>query len=94
MEHFSARLPEVFQVDWASFFFCRSEQEARQITAEEPMHASMTKSLFTLRAVDNTYFYLYLPEERFDRRVLEELQSRFSHIEIKTDTLDHLDFPH
>ena len=89
IERLLSTVRDIVQFDWADFFLADNEIQVRQIRRDEPYTKSLRKCLVLVRAVDDTYFYVYgtSPELR------EALGKAFSECSSKCGEPEDLDFP-
>ncbi len=78
------------QFDWGDFFLVRTEDEAREIHAVDPLYSRVSKSLVAIRCVDDTYFYVYGTDSETRETVFELLDIS----ETKEGPLAELDYPY
>ena len=84
------RLQLISQIEWATVLLFDSEEQAKLIAPTDTLVSAIKKATICLRAVDNTYIYIYsfLPD------LMTELQNRGVVKEIKTGPIESLDFPY
>jgi hypothetical protein len=77
------------QFDWGDFYLCDSEENALAIACDEKPHGNLTKAAGLIRAVDDTYFYIYTPSDALRFLIGPPLSIQ----EVKISGFDDLDFP-
>lgn len=83
-------LPAIIQFDWGDFFLFESypkNWDSSNLKLYPPM---ITQTNTTVRAVDDTYMYVYTPYTD----VLNVLKENYEIESIRTDSLDNLDYPY
>lgn len=80
---------EVVQIDWGDFFFFDSQRAAKTLPLEEKYSVAALRARLLLRAVDDSYYYLYGREER----LLTHLRRIYPAGKLKRGDLDDFDFP-
>jgi hypothetical protein len=80
----------VVQFDWGDFFLFQNKEQALQVLPGEPYSDSVCKALVTVRAVDDTYFYVYTRSQDLVEAILE----KYSEAEVWKSPLKKLEFPY
>jgi hypothetical protein len=71
IEELISTLDNIAQVDWGDFFLTKDKNQASLICKEESYPESLSKCSVLVRAVDDTYFYVYGKQVKL-KAVLEE----------------------
>lgn len=82
-------LSKINQLDWGDFFLFENYPENWTNNFNEKYSMIVSQTETTIRAVDNQYLYIYTPFQD----IVELLKNTYSIEEIKSGSLDDLDFP-
>jgi hypothetical protein len=82
-------LNDVEQFDWGDFFLFKEYPNQWNNPGEEPYPYVVAQSDTTVRAIDDTYIYIYTPYPE----IVKAIQENYLLESIKSDTLDNLDYP-
>jgi hypothetical protein len=80
---------QVVQFDWGDFLLAKHADELTNIPADAAHEALLPRALATIRAVDDTYFYVYTT----DPDTVAVLTRAFPSAKVHTASLDRLDYP-
>jgi hypothetical protein len=82
------RVERAEQVVWLSAFFCGSAVRAQAISGQESYYDSTRKAELVLRVVDASYLYVIAP-----MALGQAIARRFPSAELKTGSVEEMDFP-
>ena len=80
----------VVQFDWGDFFLLGHKEEAVQWLPGAPYDDSVRKALVTIRAVDDTYFYIYTR----NKDLVDVLVKNYPQAEVWKGPIKGLEFPY
>jgi hypothetical protein len=82
-------LGDVVQFDWADFYFVGNREDL--CGAQEAQYEEVVpRTVATVRAIDDTYYYVYTR----DRNVVDRLRSEYPQARHRESTVAELDFPY
>jgi hypothetical protein len=90
VEEFTSKLSTVTQIDWGSFLFFRDRSFADWITASTPLRDAIRLSIFSIRAVDDGYYYIYSKNDV----VARSIRVTYQNAECRQGDIHSLDFPY
>lgn len=89
VEDFLSIAKEITQFDWGDFYLCVNEDEASRIQEVTEYPQSLRLCEVLVRAVDDTYFYIYGKDERLKLHIIK----RNTKAKVKLGSPESLDFP-
>jgi hypothetical protein len=82
-------LCDVDQFEWGDFFLFQEYPKNWTNPKKAPYPYVIAQSDTTVRAVDNQYIYIYTPYQK----LVEAIKKNYNPESLKTDFLEHLDYP-
>lgn len=79
----------VVQFDWGDFFLVEKKGEFGDLSPATPYSVLVDRATATVRAVDDTYFYVYTSEDR----AAKEIMAAYAAASHKLVSIGRLDFP-
>lgn len=89
LDEFRALVVDVQQFDWGDFYLLNHADALSEIESAAAYAVLIPRAVATVRAVDDTYIYVYAR----DSRVADEVVSKFPGCTRRTANLEDLTFP-
>lgn len=89
LDTFLVSVTDIDQFDWGDFFLARVSSDLLGVQPSASYEEILPRVLATVRAVDDTYFYVYTR----DRAIAQRLHNAHRDSRLKEGNLAELDFP-
>ncbi len=82
-------LNDITQFDWGDFFLFKQYPNKLEIFENELYPERISQTETTIRAIDDTYIYIYTPY----KEIVDVIKENYEIESIKMDSLENLDYP-